>query len=366
MKFPAFLFILFLSLSITAQDIAVTTVVPLDGTVWETSGLIWLEDRLITHNDSGGGHYLYEIDTVDGEVIRTVVIANAASSDWEDICYDDTYIYVGDFGNNAGTRTDLRIFRLSISDYLTTPNDTVYCDTIAFNYADQVDFEPGVYTTNYDAEAFIAYNDSLYLFSKNWGNLETNVYSIPKEPGDYTVSIIDTFDPDGLVCAAAYDAEKNEILLCGYNFITPFVYFIKGFSGTEFSDAATALRVSLGFEGSFQIEGCTALGNHAFFISSEKTDTGNSFLHRINVSNFADMPVLKERSIRIYPSQVQTTLFVNGPGNYQIHLYSLNGERVMTTYGDEIDMSSMGRGAYIVRVLDKEHNVLVHEKVMKL
>ncbi|MFT5822719.1 MAG: hypothetical protein ACI8ZM_003976 [Crocinitomix sp.] len=365
MKLLSILFIFFVSSHVSAQDITVSTVVPLDGTVSETSGLIWIEGRLITHNDSGGGHYLYEIDTVDGEVIRTVVVANAASSDWEDICYDADYIYVGDFGNNAGTRTDLRIFRLSITDYLTTPNDTVYCDTIAFNYADQVDFEPGVYTTNYDAEAIIAYNDSLYLFSKNWGNLQTNVYSIPKEPGDYTVSIVDNFDTDGLVTGAAYDADKNEILLCGYNFITPFLFFIKGFSGIEFSEA-DLLRVSPSFEGSFQIEGCTTLGNHSFFVSSEKVDTGGSFLHRVNVSNFANTAVLKAESIRIYPRSVKSMLIVSGSQEYQIQIFNLNGTLVLSAYGNQIDMSSMARAAYLVHVLDLDNKVLLTEKVIKL
>ncbi|NOQ72575.1 MAG: hypothetical protein GQ574_11265 [Crocinitomix sp.] len=365
MKLLSILFILFISNHATSQEITVSTVVPLDGAVWETSGLIWLEDRLITHNDSGGGHYLYEIDTVDGEVMRTVIVANAATSDWEDICYDADYIYVGDFGNNAGTRTDLRIFRISITDYLTTPTDTVYCDTIAFNYADQVDFEPGVYTTNYDAEAFIAYNDSLYLFSKNWGNLETNVYSIPKEPGDYTVSIIDNFDTDGLVTGAAYDAEKNEILLCGYNFITPFLFFIKGFSGTEFSEA-DLLRVSPSFEGSFQIEGVTALGNHSFFVSSEKVDTGGSFLHRVNVSNFAGTAAVKAESIRIYPKRVTSILRVSGDQVYKIQIFNAYGQLVLSASGNEINMSSMQRAAYYVNVLNMNNEVLLSDKIIKM
>ena len=352
------------SFAAMAQEITVTTVVPLDGLVWETSGLIWLEDRLITHNDSGGGHYLYEIDTADGEVMRTVIVANAATSDWEDICYDGDYIYIGDFGNNAGTRTDLRIFRVAITDYLTTPNDTVYCDTIAFNYADQVDFEPGVYTTNYDAEAIIAHNDSLYLFSKNWGNQETNVYSIPKEPGTYTVSIVDNFDTNGLVCGAAYDPEKNEILLCGYNFITPFVFFIKGFSGNEFSEG-DLLRLSPAFEGSFQIEGSTALGGHSFFVSSEKVDTGNSFLHRIDIDNFASIPMLQDHLIKIYPSRVKKDLVVFGDSEYQIRVFSTTGLLIANDFGNRIDLSAIARDVYIVHVSNKEGVVLATKKILK-
>ena len=365
MKILTILIFTLSSIALHAQDITVTTVTPLDGTVWETSGLIWVEDRLITHNDSGGGHKLYEIDTVDGEVIRTVVVANAASSDWEDICYDEAYIYIGDIGNNAGTRTDLRIFRVSIEDYITTPNDTVYCDTIAFNYSDQTDFEPAVYTTNYDAEAIIAHNDSLYLFSKNWGNLETNVYAIPKEPGTYTVSIVDNFDTNGLVTGAAYDPEKNEVLLCGYNFVTPFLFFIKGFSGNQFSEG-NLLRSAPSFEGSFQIEGSTSLGNHGYFVSSEQVDGGASILHRVDVRNFVTLPIEEVQHVKIYPTQVKQHLNVSGDEAFQIQLFTLNGKLVASEFGNSIDLSSCAKGSYIVRVMTKSGNFLATEKVVKL
>lgn len=365
MKILSILFLFILSNHVKAQDITVTTVVPLDGLVLETSGLIWLEDRLITHNDSGGGHNLYEIDTVDGEVIRTVIVANAASSDWEDICYDDDYIYIGDFGNNAGTRTDLRIFRIAITDYLITPTDTVYCDTISFDYADQTDFEPAVYTTNYDAEAIIAHNDSLYLFSKNWGDGQTNVYSIPKDPGTYTVSIIDNFDTEGLVTGAAYDPNNNEILLCGYNLATPFLFFIKGFSGNNFSEG-DLLRVSPAFEGSFQIEGSTALGNHSFFVSSEQVDTGDSFLHRIDVSNFIGLPTQNETTIQIYPTQVKKDLIISGDLPFQIRVFNSSGMLVADDYGNQIDLSDLERGAYIIMVSNDSDVIVAKEKIIKL
>jgi len=68
----------------SAQQISETTI--LSDSVLETSGLIFLDGRLITHNDSGDGAKLYEIDTLTGDVLRTVFIRNAPHRDWEDIC----------------------------------------------------------------------------------------------------------------------------------------------------------------------------------------------------------------------------------------------------------------------------------------
>jgi len=74
------------------------------------------------------------------------------------------YIYIGDFGNNAGTRTDLKVYRVDISDYFT--NDTVNAEIIHFTYADQTNFSNQIYAHNFDAEALISIGDSLYIFTK--------------------------------------------------------------------------------------------------------------------------------------------------------------------------------------------------------
>ena len=98
---------LFLFISMTAfcqiQNIIEKHELPAE--VIETSGLLFLNGKLITHNDSGDDSNLYEIDTITGNITRTVSVSNATNIDWEDIAQDDTYIYIGDFGNNNGTRT---------------------------------------------------------------------------------------------------------------------------------------------------------------------------------------------------------------------------------------------------------------------
>jgi len=74
----------------------------LPSNIVESSGAIIFNNRLITHNDSGGENKLFEVDLTTQQVARTVTISNATNIDWEDITQDDTFIYIGDFGNNNG------------------------------------------------------------------------------------------------------------------------------------------------------------------------------------------------------------------------------------------------------------------------
>ena len=185
----------------------------------ETSGVIFLNNRLITHNDGGNPNSLYEIDIENGNINRTVTINNASNTDWEDITYDDEYIYIGDFGNNEGSREDLKVYRISISDYFDGDNVT-NADIINFNYADQTDFSPRDFH-NFDAEGLISYNNNLYIFTKNresWGT--TNIYKLPKTLGVHVISQVDNINFKEsvnveLITGAVYEKATNKILLTG-------------------------------------------------------------------------------------------------------------------------------------------------------
>ena len=68
MKFLSYIFILvFLITQIQAQQLVLEA--PLDSNVSESSGLIYLNNTLITHNDSGGNNELYDIDISTGNSI---------------------------------------------------------------------------------------------------------------------------------------------------------------------------------------------------------------------------------------------------------------------------------------------------------
>ena len=92
MKFTSFIFLILVFSPIIMKSQIISPVSELPDEINETSGLIFLENKIITHNDSGDEPMLYEIDSINAQITRKVVIKNAINTDWEDICYDDEYI----------------------------------------------------------------------------------------------------------------------------------------------------------------------------------------------------------------------------------------------------------------------------------
>lgn len=348
-----------------SQDLTISAITALDTDIYETSGLLFLDDRVITHNDSGGQPWLYEIDTTDGSVSRTVVVANASNVDWEELAMDDTYLYICDFGNNSGTRTDLAVYKVSIEDYLTTPNDTVYCDTIRFSYADQDDFTPATYTTNFDAEAMVSVGDSLYIFTKNWGNYKTHIYPLSKVPGDYSINRSAELVVECLVTGAAYDSEKNELLLTGYTLVEPVLVFVHDFETFHFSEG-TLVRYIAPFEGSIQIEGVAKLGNHEFFVSSEKKGSDPSMLHHVRLSNFLNRTEIST-SKKNFPAILLThqLLISDFKVGDQVLIMDLNGRICIRSLAPDISTDALQPGLYVLFLVDQSGHLIRQQKLIK-
>jgi hypothetical protein len=186
---------------------------PLAENVNESSGLLLLDNRWVTINDSGNAPVLYEMDTTSLEVVREVTIANMANTDWEALAADANYIYIGDFGNNLGRRKDLRILRVSRADYM--KKDEIEAEVISFFYEDQVDFN-GKGNSDWDAEALLAGPDSLWVFTKQWQKKGTTVYSIPNTPGNHRAQKGTSFNVRGMVTDAAFDPKGDMWYLLGY------------------------------------------------------------------------------------------------------------------------------------------------------
>jgi hypothetical protein len=207
----------------------------LNAALVENSGLIFWNNRIWTHNDGGNSTALFELDTT-GTIIRTVNVSNAVNVDWEDIAQDESYVYVGDFGNNAsGNRQDLIIYQIAKADLLA--GNTVTASLIRFSYADQTDFTAvAANTTNFDCEAMIAYNGKLYLFTKQWTALGTSVYELPTTPGTWSAQKIGSNTaPAGLVTGADVSPAQRSIAICGYTSGgARFLYFLYDFTGTDF------------------------------------------------------------------------------------------------------------------------------------
>ena len=163
---------------VTAQVSAAIS--PLPAEVRESSGLIFFDGMYWTLNDSGNLPCLYALDVDDGHLLRTVCMEGVPNIDWEELTQDEEHLYIGDFGNNRGTRKDLRIYKINKKDIPAGENVTVSrFDTIMFSYAIQEDFDKRTHQHNFDCEAMLALNDSLFLFTKNWEDQRTVLYACP-------------------------------------------------------------------------------------------------------------------------------------------------------------------------------------------
>ncbi len=237
----------------------------LSDTIKETSGVISFENLLWTHNDDHD-KTIYGLDSL-GNIKKRIVLENVINHDWEEISQDSSHIYMGDFGNNyAGNRTDLKILKIEKRSFL---EENPAIETISFNYSDQSDFsskKPN--TTNFDCEAFIVINDSLYLFTKQWKSSKTSIYTLPNKSGNHTAKLKETLDTKGLVTGATYLESKKLIALCGYSKKgKPFIYLLYDYKNYDFlSGNKRRVWLKLPFH---QIEGITTIDGLHYYLTNE-------------------------------------------------------------------------------------------------
>ncbi len=197
---------------------------PLPDSVIETSGLQFANGYLWTINDKNGKPQLYRIDTLTNIIQQRVYLNGTINDDWEDMAFDGTHFYIGDFGNNlTGGRTNLTIYKFPFAAIdLNDAADTVPAneiETIRFTYSDQPQpaVPSGSNNTRFDCEAMFIDNNKIHLFSKNWVDNTTTHYVINSiAAGNYVANAIETFPVGYLVTAADKVAGQNSIVLLGY------------------------------------------------------------------------------------------------------------------------------------------------------
>jgi len=216
--------------------------------IGSNSGIEWINGSIYSFEDSGNSPSLYKVDTITGGVQQTIYVTNFPNIDWEDITADSAYVYIGDFGNNNGNRSDLRILKVAKSAFVNNPAAlvSVTAQAISFKYADQTSLASNS-STNFDCEAMLNVNDSLYIFSKDRGDLKTRVYKLPKTPGNYTVSPFTNYDVKGKITGADYNPINNEVVLIGYmgGNLSSFLWYLSDFRSVSFF-SGNKRRVELG------------------------------------------------------------------------------------------------------------------------
>ena len=332
----------------------------LDNSINESSGWIYLNQSIITHNDSGGEAALFEIDGGTGQVIRKVSIMNASNRDWEDIDMDDRFIYIGDFGNNNGTRKDLKIYKISQSDYLDADNQA-QAEIIEFSYEDQSDFDSSPMETNFDAEALIAFGDFLYVFTKNWIDNRCHVYRIPKVAGTYIAERRDELESNGLVTGSCYNSLSQRVMLVGYDGISPFLLEISEIPNDEFSKGrVTRYELSVPFGNSFQIEAITFTDATRHVLSSEANILGDATLMDITLKTLS-VNELDLNQALIYPNPAHDKLWIEiQSGLSRIKIYDFSGKLILEkkVEFDSIDLDELPRGHYLIQLFNNQGSMV--------
>ncbi len=338
----------------------------------ESSGLLLFNNWFWSHNDSGNPPEIMAFDSIGGQILHSTFISNATNTDWEDITQDEQYVYIGNFGNNGGSRKDLNILKIRKSDLkLSQKRDTVKAEFIYFSMGDQTDFTDKFIETDYDMEAFVFAGDSLHLFSKNWNDKQSRHYVCPTDTGRFVLFPVETLNVGGQISGACINSE-GVLALIGYTkpYYPCFTWLMWDHNNFRFN-TGNRRKIDLGntlFPG--QIEGAS-FRNKTLYLSNEnkvavqqllKLQTGRWM--DVNPNNATEDTFIQRTSIS-FKSGFLTVNSVDITKGMLLLIFDLNGKRVFnaefntieTEQTERFDLSALPKGIYIVKcervVLDK-------------
>ena len=245
----------------------------------ETSGLEILNDVFVTHNDSGGEPSLYFFN-LSGEIINSIKIEKENfweiyNNDWEDITADEDYIYIADTGNNFGTRDNLNIIKVKISDFSVD-------DKIDIFYSNQDSFFPSS-KHEYDAEALLIIEGKIALFSKDRDSLNTDLYLIDESVKEkQELSSVANFNVNSLITGGDYDSDTGILALVSYSsggeqYLILFEDFNIDNPGYN-----SFKKYSIPIEKA-QIEAVKIISKKLFWVTSEDEGLGNPYMYKLEL-----------------------------------------------------------------------------------
>lgn len=263
-----FLLISFLGFSQKIEKISLKKykIAVLSDSLQESSGLTNLDGRLFSFNDSGNTSEIFEI-TPGSSYIKKTFQTGLKNIDWEAITNDGENFYIGEFGNNLGTRKDLKIYQIPFR------NDSLIVDsikTIPFFYPEQTDFTPKNINNNFDAEAMIFSDGNIHLFTKEWITNTVSHYVINKNlTENQPAKKLETFETGFVVTDASFSGDRLYVVGYTKNASVYLMIFEKDETGNLFFNKPLK-KFSLGRAFSIgQIEGITPT-EKGIYISGER------------------------------------------------------------------------------------------------
>ena len=192
----------------TQRGVEVLSSYSLDNALKETSGLFCIDGGAFSINDSGNKPELFTINEL-GKITGKAEL-DITNQDWETITGNEDYLYIGDIGNNAGKRKNLKIYRIDRKDSSKT-------EKLRFTYTGNKPVDNVPYAHDYDGEAMTMRDGKLQIFSKSWATETAHVYNVQDIKAKQALSPIANVEGlPGVVTGVDWSEEKQEYALVGY------------------------------------------------------------------------------------------------------------------------------------------------------
>jgi len=337
--------------------------------VSESSAIaVTTQNHIWSLNDAGNTNEIFCFDTT-GNLLKEILITNATNIDWEDLTMDDQKrMYINDAGNNENDRKDLKIYRIPNPE--TIQGNVVQAEVIDFSLEDQVQFPPPGSNRNYDIEAIIWKNDSLYLFTKNRSEPQTGIckcYSLPAQPGNFTAKLVDaiflgTTNKEARVTSADIDLNTGELLLLTETKIVSFT----DYPANQFFDGD---MTSYYFSNSVgQVEGVSFVENGNLYLTEEGPGKNGGYLYAVKWKNSSAVAETGFEKISLFPNPFKDKIIISLPPGLCVSLevFDINGTIVFQNqdFDNHLNLEFLMPGIYFLQFVAGNQNCV--RRVVKL
>lgn len=242
----------------------------------ESSALFCSVDNgVYSLNDSGNPPVIFRLDE-KANIVSQLEPQGVKNKDWEALTADDDFFYIGDIGNNRGSRKNVFIYKFPRNGGL-APKAV----KMSVAYQGNKPKENESLDHDFDAEALVAVGDNLVLFSKSWKTDLLKIYLVDKSQKKQILSAKRTVEGiPGVITGADYDSVNQRYILVGYpskrvGFGDPFMVTL---------DQNFTLIDKISLSGFGQVEGVCAHSSGQIWFTQESSIFSSSKLVKLELT----------------------------------------------------------------------------------
>jgi hypothetical protein len=228
----------------------------------ESSGLVFLNEKFISHGDSDCPATLYVFDKQSSLLDSIKLNSKIKNIDWEDLSVDDQkQLFIADIGDNLSVRSEYQIIKIKKDNSI---------EELSFYYPEKKLSNK----TRFDAEAIFWYQSSLFIVTKSWEKRKKTSYLYKiKDRGEglQAAVLIDSIQTKAFITGAALSPDQSEFSLITYGKMYRFKIAA---AGPSFREPISCSPIRAG-----QTEGLSYNTTEKWAVSNER---GQFFLFKLD------------------------------------------------------------------------------------